>query len=132
MRIGNGNRPPHQLHWGQIVDVVAEICGPLCRHAMLTQPGANGLRFSFDPVQYVDLQFGCTRSDHPVGLLGQDQDRHPGLPQPFHTQAVGPADPHGLVPVLVHGGRVVGVHPVEVGDHHVDVQLHPWIDRSGQ
>ena len=132
MRISNGNRPPNQLPRAQIVDVGAEVRGPLRRNALLTKPVANCIRFPIDPVQHVDLQLRCPRPDHPVGLLGQDQHGYTGVAQPLHAHAVGPADPHGFVAILVDCGRVVGVHPVEVGDHHVDVQLHPWIDRSGQ
>jgi hypothetical protein len=132
MRIGNGNRPPNQLHRAQIVDVVAEVRGPLRRNALLTKPVANCIRFPINPVQHVDLQLRCPRPDHPVGLLGQDQHGYADVAQALHAHAVGPADPHGFVAVLVDCGRVVGVHPVEVGDHHVDIDPYPRIDSRSQ
>jgi hypothetical protein len=124
MRIGNSDRPANQLHRAQIVDVVAQVRGPLGRNALLTKPVANGIRFPVDPLQHVDPQLRCPRPDHPVGLLGQDQHGYAGVTQPLHAHAVGPADAHGFAAVLVDDGRVIGVHPVEVGDQHVDVDPH--------
>ena len=76
-------------------------------------------------------ELGRTGADHRVGLLGDDHHRHPGRPQPLDAQAVSPADPHRLLAVLVDTGGVVGVHAVEVGEHHVHVDVgHRWVGHT--
>jgi hypothetical protein len=93
MRIGNRHRPTDKTHWSKIVDIIAQVRGPIRIDASHGKPVSYHGALVTDAMGYVDAELGRASLDDRVNILGHNQQRYPNRQQPFDTKAIGPADP---------------------------------------
>jgi hypothetical protein len=103
MGVSNGNRPTNQSHRTKIVEVVAQVGGPVTFDVTRRQPLTDHLALVLHAVPHFDTELGSPRLDDTFDLLGHDEQGYANRSQSLDAEPVGTANSYRLPAVLRNG-----------------------------